>query len=141
MGEKSFKRLPNFEGDEKMWKQWAEKKKMIVKTKSHKVFNAIEIVEKSKEIMTTEAVNMHGDFMNTDDAWLEKASAEIYEMMNIMMGGEALALVQSGGDMDGLAAWQRLHMNYNPKTRGEDNAANHESYCPTKSDGVEEIGH
>ena len=33
-----------------------------------------------------------------------------------MTGGDALALVQSVVDMDGIAAWQKLHLTYNPRT-------------------------
>ena len=48
--------------------------------------------------------------------FLDKDMPRLFEIMSTMLNGEALALSQSAGDFDGMAAWQRVHILYNPKT-------------------------
>ena len=41
---------------------------------------------------------------------------ELYDILCMVTTSEALSLVQSVAAMDGIAAWQKLHTMYNPRT-------------------------
>ena len=47
---------------------------------------------------------------------LEKCSYELYDIIGIMVSGEALTIVLSFDDMSGLDAWRRLNRKHAPKT-------------------------
>ena len=116
LDEKIFKRLESFTGDEKGWKDWSRKFKVIVGTKSKDFMRALEKSETMPEATTTTLVGLEDDFVNFEQKVMEKLSAEVYDVLFLSTSSEALALVQSVPDMDGLAAWQKLHRNYNPRT-------------------------
>ena len=116
LDEKLFKRLDNFKGDEKAWKDWAKKFKVVIGTKNKKFMKAMEKAESLGDAITTNSIGLEDEFVNFDQNLLEKLSAELYDLLFMVTADEALSLVQSVQDMDGLAAWQKLHRNYNPKT-------------------------
>ena len=116
LDEKLFKRLDNFKGDEKAWKDWAKKFEVVIGTKNKKFMKAMEKAESLGDAITTNSIGLEDEFVNFDQNLLEKLSAELYDLLFMVTADEALSLVQSVQDMDGLAAWQKLHRNYNPKT-------------------------
>ena len=52
-------------------------------------------------------------FPNTQ---IDKYSAELYDIICQAVSGEALQVVRSVDDMEGLDAWNKLHRKYSPKT-------------------------
>ena len=114
LDEKIFKRLDSYGGDEKAWKDWSKKFKVIVGTKNKLFMRAMDKVETMAEGSTTTQVGLEDDFVNFEQRTMEKVSSELYDVLFIMTSGEAMALVQSVPDLDGLA--QKLHRNYNPRT-------------------------
>ena len=89
---------------------------MIVGTKNKLFMRAMDKVETMPEGCTTTQVGLEDDFVNFEQRTMEKLSSELYDVLFMMTSGEAVALVQSVPDLDGLAAWQKLHRNYNPRT-------------------------
>ena len=116
LDERIFKRLENFKGDEKSWKDWAKKFKVVIGTKNKNLMRAMEKAECTAEACTTRSIGLEDEFVNFDQATMEKLSAELYDILFMLTEDEAMSLVQSVPDVDGLAAWQKLHQNYNPKT-------------------------
>ena len=116
LDEKIFKRIDNFKGDEKAWKDFSKKFKVVVGTKNKKFMRAMEKAECTADPCTTRSIGLEDEFVNFDQAVMEKLSAELYDILFMLTEDEAMSLVQSVPDMDGIAAWQKLHRNYNPKT-------------------------
>ena len=116
LDEKNFKRLENFKGEEKGWKDWAKKFKVVIGTKDKRFMKAMERAESTGDPCTTSSIGLEDDFVNFDQGRMETLSAELYDILFMLTDEEAMSLVQSVPDMDGLAAWQKLHGNYNPKT-------------------------
>ena len=116
LDEKIFKRLLNFKGDEKSWKDWSKKFKVVIGTKNKTFMRAMEKAECTADECTTRSIGLEDAFVNFDQTTMEKLSAELYDILFMLSEDEAMSLVQSVSDMDGLAAWQKLHRNYNPKT-------------------------
>ena len=116
LDEKIFKRLESFSGDEKGWKDWSRKFKVIVGTKCKEFMRALEKAETMTEATTTSQVGIEEEFVNYEQNIMERRSAEVYDVLILTTSGEAFALVQSVPDMDGIAAWQKPHRNYNPRT-------------------------
>ena len=116
LDEKNFKRIENFKGEEKYWKDWSKKFKVVVGTKDKTSMKAMERAECMGDQCSTRSIGLEDDFVNYDQAKMEKLSAELYDLLFMLTEEEAMSLVQSVSDMDGLAAWQKLHRNYNPKT-------------------------
>ena len=114
--EKIFKRLVNFKGDEKSWKDWSKKFKVVIGTKNKVFMKALEKAECTSDPCTTRSIGLEDDFVNFDQGVMEKLSAELYDILFMLTEDEAMSLVQSVPDMDGIAAWQKLHRNYNPRT-------------------------
>ena len=116
LDEKIFKRLENFKGDEKAWKDFSKKFKVVIGTKNKQFMRAMEKAECLSEVCTTRSIGLKDEFVNFDQNLMEKLSAELYDILFMLTEDEAMSLVQSVPDMDGIAAWQKLHRNYNPKT-------------------------
>ena len=116
LDEKIFKRLDNFKGDEKSWKDWSKKFKVVIGTKNKIFMRAMAKAESVSDLCTTSSIGLEDEFVNFDQNIMEKLSAELYDILFMLTEDEAMSLVQSVPDMDGIAAWQKLHRNYNPKT-------------------------
>jgi hypothetical protein len=116
LDEKSYKRHGNFAGIEKEWKDWAGKFKMTTKIHNREISMAMEMVEKMKEDATAADLGLTDEFINNTNVDMRKMAEELYEVLYQMMDGQALDSVKGVANGDGLAAWQKLHRAYNPKT-------------------------
>ena len=105
--------MKNFEGEEKEWKDWTFQFKVSAKTQSTIVVTAMEKAEKSAEELTVMQMGLDDEFLNVE---LDKVAHELYDILCMVTGGDALALVRSVADMDGIAAGPKLHLTYNPRT-------------------------
>ena len=47
---------------------------------------------------------------------MKKRSVELYDVLCRQCSGEALVIIKSVDDMQGIRAWQKLYGKYNPKT-------------------------
>ena len=108
LDEKLFKRLDTFKGEEKGWKDRANKFKVVVGTKNKAFMRAMEKAEEMSEATTTGAIGLEEEFVNFEQSVIEKLSAELYDILSMMTSDEAMSLVQSVPDMDGLSARQKL---------------------------------
>ena len=75
LDEKCFKRLDNFKGDEKSWKDWSKKFKVVTGTKNKTFMRAMEKAECTAEACTTRSIGLDDDFVNFDQTMIEKLSA------------------------------------------------------------------
>lgn len=116
LDEKNFKRLENFKDQGKEWRHWLQKFKVVVGAKSKEVLKAMEKAEVMTEEASTMSMPVEDEFVEMPNDTLERLSAELHEVLFLSTSGESLALVQSVVEMDGIAAWQKLHRHYNPRT-------------------------
>ena len=69
----------------------------------------------------------------------EKAAGEVYDMLCLLVHGEASPVVQGTMDMNGFEAWRRLHRKYNPTTPARALQAMIEVMTPSKTKGPREL--
>ena len=99
-------KVDNFSGLSDDWEDWAYTFKRKVKVQSIAVYQAITAAEVQKtEIIET-------DFNDEQ----KKVSAELYDVLSDTWRGDALKIVRAVPEYEGVRAWQRLHVKYNPKT-------------------------
>ena len=98
-------RCESFSGSD--WSGWAFSFKSGIRAQNQAVFKAMQSVEALEDPVSEEC-----------DVPVEQEarSGELYDLLCQFCTGEALGIVRSTVDMQGFAAWQKLHRKYNPKT-------------------------
>ena len=100
-------RIENFSGDQSQWEDWSFAFKRSVRSMSRSTYDSMITWEKSKDEVNEEAE------LSKE---LEQRSSELYDILCQFCTGEALLVVKSVDDMEGIKAWQRLFRKYNPRT-------------------------
>ena len=100
-----YMRCETFSGGD--WGSWAFSFKRGVRAQNQEVFKALQNAETMEDVISEEV-----------DVPVEQEarSGELYDVLCQFCAGEALGIVRSTTDMQGFAAWQKLHRKYNPKT-------------------------
>ena len=96
-----------FTGDQSKWDDWSFAFKRCVRSMSREAYDAMTEWEKGPDDLDEETE------LSKD---VERLSAELYDILCQFCSGEALMVVRSVDDMEGIKAWQRLYRKYNPKT-------------------------
>ena len=102
-----YVRCETFAGDQAKWEDWSFAFKRSIRSMSRDAYDAMTEWEKGTEDLDEETE------LSKE---LEQRSAELYDILCQFCSGEALMVVRSVEDMEGIKAWQRLHKKYNPKT-------------------------
>ena len=96
-----------FSGDPSTWDDWSFAFKRCVRS-LHKGTYQLMVEWEAKEDEVDEATEI------TEE--MEQRSAELYDVLCQFCTGEALMVVRSASDMEGITAWQKLFKKYNPRT-------------------------
>ena len=100
-------RIQEFSGEPDKWADWAFAFKRTIRSMDTEVY---------KVMTDVESMNKDINEMEDLDGEQDKMSAELYDILCQACTGEALSVVRSVDDCEGIRAWQRLHNRYNPKT-------------------------
>ena len=113
--EKKYKRVKQFAGgkDGAVWREWSHQFRVATRMASEDMEKAMKVVEKEKSPVTAKVL---ASMPGWNDCDLIRRSVELYDILNMLCEGEALIVVLGVEEMDGLAAWQKLHELYNPRT-------------------------
>ena len=101
-------RVHNFDGDKAKWDDWNFAFKRNVRSMSKDAYDVMKNWEDKSE-------DIDEKLKLTDDQ--VRRSAELYDVLCQTCTGEALMIVKSVDDMEGIRAWQVLCKKYRPKTR------------------------
>jgi hypothetical protein len=102
-------KMSAFTGKVDDWADWSFGFKGMIRAASKDMYDALETVEAQDEEITIQDVQLMNDK-------LRKESGELFDVLRQMVEGEAKAIVRSVTDMEGIRAWQKLHMKNNPRT-------------------------
>ena len=103
--------METFSGNKDGWSDWDFVFKATTRSACHSVFQILDWVERQEVLVSEEALNSKFMDVNTD-----KASGELFDILVSLCKGEALTIVRSETDMQGFIAWQKLHLEYTPRT-------------------------
>ena len=101
-------RVDNFDGDRAKWEDWSFAFRRNVRSMSREAYDVMTDWEDRSE-----GVGEKLELTNDQ----ERSSAELYDVLCQTCVGEALMIVKSVDDMEGIKAWQALCKKYRPKTR------------------------
>ena len=99
--------VDKFSGEQEKWDEWSFALKRAIRSQNKRVYDALVAAEASVEDLAEE--------VDLDPA-MEQRSGELYDILCQVCIGEALVLVRSVADLEGVRAWQVLFRKYNPKT-------------------------
>ena len=100
------------------------------------MFDFIEKAERS-----TVEVDEEDWHLNTEEIDVNQASSELYDILCTVVnnGSEAMSVIRAVEDYQGLKAWQRLHLKYNPRTMARAIKLLGEVANPTPAKNVGEV--
>ena len=119
-----------FSGESAKWDDWAFAFKRCVRSQSPETFKEMVDWEAS-----TDDINEETELKDS----MEKRSAELYDVLCQYCTGEALMIVRSVDDMQGINAWQKLFRKYNPKTMARGLRVLVEAVNPPKAKGLHDV--
>ena len=100
-------RSETFTGDQTKWDDWSFAFKRCVRSMHKDTFKTMSEWE-TRDDEVDEETELAQD--------MEQRSAELYDILCQFCSGEALLVVRSVGEMEGIKAWQKLFKKYNPRT-------------------------
>ena len=119
-----------FSGNQTQWDDWSFAFKRCVRSQSPETF---------KEMVDWEAATEDIDEETELKESMEKRSAELYDVLCQYCTGEALMIVRSVDDMQGIRAWQKLFKKYNPRTMARGLRVLVEAVNPPKAKGLHDV--
>jgi hypothetical protein len=131
LDERHFRRVDKFDGTEKQWKDWCFQLKAAVRATDRTVMKIMEHVEREKEDMSAEDLDVHF----VDDG-AERLGSELYDLLCSITSGEAMTIVRGETSMNGFIAWRRIYQRYAPSTPARTLSALMEVMSPPKHSDV-----
>ena len=119
-----------FTGEQTKWDDWSFAFKRCVRSMSPETFKAMIEGETNVDAIS-EDVELTAE--------MERRSAELYDVLCQYCTGEALMIVRSVDDMQGISAWQKLFQKYNPKTMARGLRVLVEVVNPPKAKGIHDV--
>ena len=115
---KEFSKAEKFSGDERVWKEWSENFKVIIKGANLRMWDTIRKVEASSGRYEEGQVGQWKVACGNEEeqAWFVETGAELYEQMCLHTTGEAAVLVRGAEEQNGYVAWKKLVGRYDAKT-------------------------
>ena len=114
---KGFDKIEVFPGGEEQWQNWSWKIKTAVSGMNEEFAEMLTTAE-AKGIESIEEVLREAKFVDANRERCVKACKELYGVLARYTNSEALTIVKSVSEMDGVRAWARLHANYSRTTLG-----------------------
>ena len=114
---KGFDKIEVFSGGEEQWQNWSWKIKTAVSGMNEEFAEMLTMAE-TEGIESIEEVLREAKFVDANRERCVKAGKEMYGVLARYTNSEALTIVKSVSEMDGVRAWARLHANYSRRTLG-----------------------
>ena len=114
---KGFDKIEVFSGGEEQWQNWSWKIKTAVSGMNEEFAEMLTTAE-TEGIESIEEVLREAKFVDANRERCVKAGKEMYGVLARYTNSEALTIVKSVSEMDGVRAWARLHANYSRRTLG-----------------------
>ena len=105
----------NFGGKEEQWADFEFQFLNVVRSKQPTVAKVIEWVGKQKEF-DTDDVQLEFNFDDPEE--LNSVGIELYEILALLVQGDALTLLRNDAERNGLKSWHKLTKKYNPRNPG-----------------------
>ena len=112
---KGFDRIEVFSGGEEQWQNWSWKIKTAVSGMNEEFAEMLTTAE-TEGAESIEEVLKEAKFVDANREKCVKAGKEMYGVLARYTNSEALTIVKSVSEMDGVRAWARLHANYSRRT-------------------------
>jgi hypothetical protein len=106
LDERNFRRIDKYDGNEKGWKDWCFQFKAAMRATDKFAVNVMEYVEKEKEDMTAEELDVH--FTGDDNPEMDRLGSELYDLLCSLVTGEAMTIVRGEIIMNGFLAWRKI---------------------------------
>ena len=114
---KGFDKIEVFSGGEEQWQNWSLKIKTAVSGMNEEFAEMLTTAE-TEGMEGIEEVLREAKFVDANRERCVKAGKEMYGVLARYTNSEALTIVKSVSEMDGVRAWARLHANYSRRTLG-----------------------
>ena len=114
---KGFDKIEVFSGGEEQWPNWSWKIKTAVSGMNEDFAEMLTTAE-TEGTECIEEVLREAKFVDANRERCVKAGEEMYGVLARYTNSEALTIVKSVSEMDGVRAWARLHANYSRRTLG-----------------------
>ena len=114
---KGFDKIEVFSGGEEQWQNWSWKIKTAVSGMNEEFAEMLTTAE-TEGIESIEEVLRETKFVDANRERCVKVNKEMYGVLARYTNSEALTIVKSVSEMDGVRAWARLHANYSRRTLG-----------------------
>ena len=119
--------METFAGGKEGWSDWSFVFKATTRSISLAAFQIIDFVERATGPISEDLLS--STFMDVNT---EKIGGELYDILVTLCKGEALAIVRSETGMQGFIAWQKLHLEYSPRTMARAMISMAEAISPPK---------
>ena len=114
---KGFDKIEVFSGGEEQWQNWSWKIKTAVSGMNEEFAEMLTTAE-TEGIESIEGVLREAKFVDANRERCVQAGKELYGVLARYTNSEALTIVKSVSEMDGVRVWARLHANYSRRTLG-----------------------
>ena len=114
---KGFDKIEVFSGGEEQWQNWSWKIKTAISGMNGELADMLKAAE-TTGIGNTEEILGEVQFGGAKGERCSKASREMFCVLARYTSSEALTIVKSVTEMDGVRAWVRLHANFTRRTLG-----------------------
>ena len=114
---KGFDKIEVFSGGEEQWQNWSWKIRTAVSGMNEEFAEMLTTAE-TEGIESIEEVLREAKFVDANRERCVKAGKEMYGVLARYTTSEALTIVKSVSEMDGVRAWARLHANCSRRTLG-----------------------
>ena len=135
---KGFEKIEVFPGGEEQWQNWSWKIKTAVSGMNEEFAEMLTTAE-AGGIESVEEVLREAKFVDASRERGVKAGKEMYGVLARYTTSEALTIVKSVSEMDGVRAWARLHANYSRRTLGRMFRVQRECMCPKPAKDVGQV--
>ena len=115
---KGFDKIEVFSGGEEQWQNWSWKIKTTAVSGMNEEFAEMLTTAETEGIESIEEVLKEAKFVDANRERCVKDSKEMYGVLARYTNSEALTIVKSVSEMDGVRSWARLHANYSRRTLG-----------------------
>ena len=125
LDDKFLKKMNKFASQPGGWSDWRFQTRIAIGSADPKIVKVLEAVEKREAEVTEEVMREwqvaapggeDGEWSTAEGYFAEAWSRELYEVLSLMVTGEALTLVKSVSTGNGFEAWRKLFAHFNPTT-------------------------
>ena len=135
---KGFDKIEVFSGGEEQWQNWSWKIKTAVSGMNEELAEMLTTAE-TEGIESIGEILREAKFVDANRERCVKAGKEMYGVLARYTNSEALTIVKSVSELDGVRAWAKLHANYSRGTLGRMFRVQRECMYPKPVKDVDQV--